>query len=74
MRSTRAPQRVPLAQYEESVDPVVLPRGANLHAPLDRDALLPCCAEERLVMAVGPVTALTWPGTWPRSTRRACPP
>ncbi|MFD4938316.1 hypothetical protein [Streptomyces virginiae] len=62
MRAARVLQRVPLAPYEESSDPVVLLRGANLHAPLDRDSLLPCRTEERLVTAVGPVTALTVAG------------
>lgn len=62
MRSTRVLQRVPLAPYEESADPVVLLRGANLHAPLDRETLLPCRTEERLVTAVGPITALTVAG------------
>ncbi|MFE2864985.1 hypothetical protein [Embleya sp. NPDC059259] len=59
LRSTRVLQRVPLAPYEEAADPVVLLRGANLHAPLDRDSLLPCRTEERLVTAVGPITAPT---------------
>ncbi|MFD9356106.1 hypothetical protein [Streptomyces sp. NPDC060031] len=59
MRASRVLQRVPLAPYEESSDPVVLLRGAKLHAPLDRDSLLPCRTEERLVTAVGPVTELT---------------
>ncbi|MFJ2847566.1 hypothetical protein ACIPD2_38990 [Streptomyces griseofuscus] len=59
MRSTRVLQRVPLDPYEEATDPVLLLRGARLHAPLDRDSLLPCRTEERLVTAVGPVTELT---------------
>lgn len=59
MRTTRVLQRVPLDPYEESTDPVLLLRGAHLHAPLDRDSLLPCRTEERLVTAVGPITELT---------------
>ena len=62
MRSTRVLQRVPLEPYEESTDPVLLLRGAHLHAPLDRDTLLPCRTEERLVKAVGPITELTVAG------------
>ncbi|WP_406205697.1 hypothetical protein [Streptomyces decoyicus] len=62
MRSTRVLQRVPLEPYEESTDPVLLLRGAHLHAPLDRDTLLPCRTEERLVKAVGSITELTVAG------------
>ncbi|MFD9072944.1 hypothetical protein ACFVZ2_23355, partial [Streptomyces lasiicapitis] len=62
MRAARVLQRVPLAPYEESSDPVVLLRGANLHAPLTRHSALPCRTEERLVTAVGPVTDLTVAG------------
>ncbi|MFD9389892.1 hypothetical protein ACFWBB_03840 [Streptomyces sp. NPDC060000] len=62
MRSARVLQRVPLDPYEESTDPVLLLRGARLHAPLDRDTLLPCRTEERLVKAVGPITELTVAG------------
>ncbi|MYW00470.1 hypothetical protein [Streptomyces sp. SID3343] len=59
MRTTRVLQRVPLDPYEEATDPVLLLRGAHLHAPLDRDSLLPCRTEERLVTAVGSITELT---------------
>ncbi|MFF2127098.1 hypothetical protein ACFVW1_17155 [Streptomyces olivochromogenes] len=74
MRSSRVLQRVPLSPYEESSDPVVLLRGANLHAPLDRDSLLPCRTEERLVTAVGPITALTVAGDVDQVNTAELPP
>lgn len=52
-------QRVPLEPYDEAADPVVLLRGANLHAPMSRETSLPCRVEERLVRAVGPVNEYT---------------
>ncbi|MEU4745230.1 hypothetical protein AB0G02_32870, partial [Actinosynnema sp. NPDC023658] len=59
MRASHVLQRVPLEPYEESSDPVLLLRGANLHAPLDRDTLLPCRVEDRLVKSVGPINEST---------------
>ncbi|GLZ37937.1 hypothetical protein [Actinokineospora sp. NBRC 105648] len=62
MRESRVLQRVPLEPFEESSDPVVLLRGANLHAPLSRDTLLPCRVADRLVKAVGPINEATVAG------------
>ncbi|MFF3863310.1 hypothetical protein [Streptomyces sp. NPDC002209] len=59
MRAARVLQRVPLAPYEQHADPVVMLQGANLNAPMTRGSKLPCRTEERLVTAVGPITALS---------------
>ena len=62
LRTGRVLQRVPLVPYEEHADPVVMLQGANLNAPMTRGSKLPCRAEERLVTAVGPITALSVAG------------
>ncbi|MET9520249.1 hypothetical protein [Streptomyces sp. NPDC002994] len=57
MRSTHVLQRVPQPPHEEAADPVVLVQGAHLNAPLTRDSFLPCRTPDRLVTAVGSLTA-----------------
>ncbi|GAA2688625.1 hypothetical protein [Streptomyces lunalinharesii] len=50
-------ERVPRDMYEQSTDPVVVLRGAHLNAPLTRGSSLPCRAGDRLVTAIGSLTA-----------------
>ncbi|MFE6334342.1 hypothetical protein ACFVOK_14165 [Streptomyces sp. NPDC057798] len=57
LRSGHVLQRVPQPSYEEAADPVLLIQGAHLNAPLSRESLLPCRAPDRLVTAVGSITA-----------------
>ncbi|MGM1058404.1 hypothetical protein [Saccharothrix sp. Mg75] len=53
----RVLQRVPLDPYEQHADPVLMLQGANLNAPMTRGSALPCRTGERLVTAVGSITA-----------------
>ncbi|MCX4993442.1 hypothetical protein [Streptomyces sp. NBC_00568] len=57
LRSGHVLQRVPQPSYEEAADPVVLIQGARLNAPLSRESLLPCRTPDRLVTAIGTITA-----------------
>ncbi|WP_454131589.1 hypothetical protein [Kitasatospora aureofaciens] len=50
-------KRVPADPYEDSADPVVLLQGAHLNAPLTRGSALPCRPGDRLVTAIGPISA-----------------
>ncbi|MFD7597238.1 hypothetical protein ACFV6D_29925 [Kitasatospora sp. NPDC059812] len=59
LRGARVLQRVPLDPYEQHADPVIMLQGANLNAPMTRGSRLPCRTEERLVTAVGSITALS---------------
>ncbi|MEU3904033.1 hypothetical protein AB0F20_09460 [Streptomyces goshikiensis] len=48
--------RVPAQDYEYSADPVLTLEGANLHAPLTRDTVLPCRTPEHTVTAASGIT------------------
>ncbi|WP_260334053.1 hypothetical protein [Streptomyces beigongshangae] len=55
-RAARRLIRVPAEDFEYSADPVLTLQGANLHAPLTREAALPCRTPERLVTQASGVT------------------
>ncbi|MFL4493071.1 hypothetical protein ACJ6WD_17760 [Streptomyces sp. VTCC 41912] len=57
LRSVSMLERVPRAMYDQSTDPVVLLQGAHLNAPLTRGSSLPCRPGDRLVTAIGTITA-----------------
>ncbi|MEV2279112.1 hypothetical protein AB0I72_26365 [Nocardiopsis sp. NPDC049922] len=44
--------RVPDTEFDHSADPVVLLQGARLHAPLGRDAFLPCRTPDQTITEV----------------------
>lgn len=62
LRATLELQRSPEEPFEQHADPVLMLAGANLNAPLTRGSDLPCRVEERLVTAVGSITAATVAG------------
>ncbi|MFE1788638.1 hypothetical protein ACFW7J_09620, partial [Streptomyces sp. NPDC059525] len=55
-RAARRLIRVPAEDFEYSADPVLTLEGANLHAPLVREGLLPCRTPERLVTRASGIT------------------
>jgi hypothetical protein len=62
LRSALELKRVPDEPFDQHVDPVLMLAGAGLNAPLTRGSALPCRVEERLVTAIGPITAGTVSG------------
>ncbi|MEV0032674.1 hypothetical protein [Nocardia sp. NPDC050793] len=59
LRSTLQLQRSPEEPFEQHADPVLMLAGANLNAPLTRGSDLPCRVAERLITAIGSITATT---------------
>ncbi|GAB2882833.1 hypothetical protein GCM10027074_59110 [Streptomyces deserti] len=57
LRTGRVLKRVPKAPHENPADPVLLLQGTHLHAPMTRGSHLPCRTPDRLVTAVGSLTA-----------------
>ncbi len=62
LRSALELQRVPDEPFEQHADPVLMLAGAGLNAPLTRGSALPCRVQERLVTAIGSITASTVAG------------
>ncbi|MFE7799521.1 hypothetical protein [Nocardia sp. NPDC057440] len=59
LRAALELQRSPQEPFEQHADPVLMLAGANLSAPLTRGSDLPCRVAERLITAIGSITATT---------------